>query len=445
MPTPYEPAAAAARPGAPGIPGVTGGYATPDTVGAPGMPYAEPPSRPPLVRARGRGWTPGVSAAVARHLGVSVRGVRWAFVLLTLAGGAGIAAYVFLWVLTPEADVDAEPGAAPESEVLPVERRQWGVVVAVGAVLVVIGAVLLTPVLGGSVRGSVLFPLFAIAVGAIVAWSNLDDAQRTRWLGSGSTAGTGHFGWLRVALGSGLAVAGILVIVTRGQSLTAVWDALLAAIAVLVGALIIAAPWGLRLWGDLRREQVAAARATERADIAAHLHDSVLQTLALIQRQAGDAAAVTRLARAQERELRSWLYAGPTGSQSTLAAAVTEVAHDVEDIHGVPIDLVVTGDRAYEPHGAALTQAMREALLNAVRHGGTPVTAYVEIGPTGVEAFVRDRGDGFDVDAVPGDRLGVRQSILGRMERHGGTARVRRRDDGTEVELRLPPIEGDHP
>ncbi len=303
--------------------------------------------------------------------------------------------------------------------------------------LVLTGAVLLVPVLGGSVRGSVLFPLFVIAVGAIVAWSNLDDAQRTRWLGAGSTQGGGHYGWLRVALGSGLAVAGILVVVTRGQSITAVWDALLAAIAVLVGVLIIAAPWALRLWGDLRREQVAAARATERADIAAHLHDSVLQTLALIQRQSGDAAAVTRLARAQERELRSWLYAGPQGSQSTLAAAVTEVAHDVEDLHGVPVDLVVTGDRAYEPHGAALAHAMREALLNAVRHGGTPVTAYVEIGPEGVEAFVRDRGDGFDLEAVPTDRLGVRQSILGRMERHGGTARVRRREDGTEVELRL--------
>ena len=115
MPTPYEPAATAARPGAPSAPGVPGGYATPD-VGAPGMPYAVPPLRPPLVRARGRGWTPGVSAAVARHLGVSVRGVRWAFVLLTLVGGAGIAAYVFLWVLTPEGDVDAEPGAAPEGD-----------------------------------------------------------------------------------------------------------------------------------------------------------------------------------------------------------------------------------------------------------------------------------------------------------------------------------------
>ncbi|HOT57189.1 MAG TPA: PspC domain-containing protein [Ornithinibacter sp.] len=422
MPTPYEPAAAHPRAGMPPRPEVSG------------------PPRPPLVRARGRGWTPGVCAAIARHLGLSPKAVRWSFVILTAFGGAGVVAYAFLWALTPEGDVvdDGTGQVAVASD-----RRQWGSLILIGAALVLVGGVLVLPILGGSLIGSVLLPLFTIAVGAIVAWSNLDEAQRSRWLESGT--GPNRFGWMRVALGVGLTVTGILVLVTRGQSFSAVWDALLAAIAVLVGALIIAAPWAMRLWGDLRREQVAAARATERADIAAHLHDSVLQTLALIQRQSGDAAAVTRLARAQERELRTWLYDGPQGSQSTLAAAVTEVAHEVEDLHGQVVDLVVTGDRPYEPHGAALTQALREALLNAVRHGRAPVTAYVEIGPSGVEAFVRDRGTGFDLDDVPADRLGVRQSILGRMERHGGSARVRRRDDGTEVELRLPPLQGDQP
>jgi signal transduction histidine kinase/phage shock protein PspC (stress-responsive transcriptional regulator) len=409
VPVPYDPSARTAQATDAG-PGVA------DALGR--------PPRPPLVRARDRsGWTPGVSSAVARHLGVSTRSVRIAFVVLAILGGGGIAAYVFLWALTPEGDAVGGVTDAPPSE-----RRQWGTVVLAGAVLLVVGVVLVTPLLGGSGTAGVLVPLFVIVVGAIVAWSNLDEAQRTRWLGSG---GNGRFGWVRITFGSILAVAGILVLVTRGQSVSAVWDALLAAVAVLLGALIIAAPWVLRLWGDLRREQVAAARATERADIAAHLHDGVLQTLALIQRQSGDSAAVTRLARAQERELRSWLYAGPQGSQSSLAAAVTEVAHEVEDLHGVAVDLVVTGDRPHEPHGAALAQAMREALRNAVRHGAPPVTA-----------FVRDRGEGFDLDAVPKDRLGVRRSILARMERHGGTARVRRRDDGTEVELTLPPIEG---
>ncbi len=416
MPTPYEPAATRVR-----------------TDSGP-APERQPP-RPGLVRDRRVGWTPGVCDAVARHLGVSRRLVRIAFVVLAFSGGAGVAAYLFLWALTPEGDGFAGAPAPTRWS----ERRRWAVLLVAGAVLVLAGGALLVPAVGVSVRGSVLVPVFVITVGAVVAWSNLDQAQRSRWL----TGGRDGMGWVRVVLGTGLALVGILVIVTRGRSVSVLWDAVLAALAVLVGALILAAPWAVRLWGDFRREQDAAVRATERADIAAHLHDSVLQTLALIQRQSADPAAVTRLARAQERELRTWLYDGPQGSQSSLAAAVTEVAHEVEDVHGVPVDLVVTGDRPFEQHGAALSRALREALLNAVRHGNPPVTAYVEIGPSGVEAFVRDRGEGFDLDTVPEDRLGVRQSILGRMERHGGTARVRRREDGTEVELRLPPIEGE--
>lgn len=416
MPIPYEPAA--------------------QRVGVPAPPVPDAAvMRPALVRARSGGWTPGVSDAVARHLGVSRRLVRVAFVVLALSGGAGVAAYLFLWALTPEDDVAPQDGRPARWS----ERRRWALYLVGGAAIVVFGLALLVPAVGVTVRTSVILPILVIALGAVVAWSTLDDAQRSRWL----TGGTGGRAWIRVAIGTGLALVGILVLMTRGRSVSVVWDSLLAALSVLVGALILAAPWAVRLWTDFRREQVAAARATERADIAAHLHDSVLQTLALIQRQSADPQAVTRLARAQERELRTWLYDGPQGSQESLAAAVTEVAHEVEDLHGVPVDLVVTGDRPFEPDGAALSRAMREALLNAVRHGAPPVTAYVEIGPGGVEAFVRDRGAGFDLDTVPEDRLGVRQSVLGRMERHGGSARIRRREDGTEVELRLPPLEGD--
>jgi signal transduction histidine kinase len=212
----------------------------------------------------------------------------------------------------------------------------------------------------------------------------------------------------------------------------------IAAVAVLAGAALIAAPWGVRLWNDLRVEQAQRIRETERADIAAHLHDSVLQTLALIQRKSGDPAEVVRLARSQERELRGWLYAGPLGSQASLASAVTEVAHEVEDLHGIPIELVVTGDRTLDGGGTALVRALREALLNAVRHGSPPVSVYVEVGSERVEAFVRDHGPGFDLAEVPQDRLGVRESILGRMSRHGGSAGVRRLENGTEVSLSLP-------
>ncbi|MBW3084729.1 hypothetical protein KEM60_00918 [Austwickia sp. TVS 96-490-7B] len=147
---------------------------------------------------------------------------------------------------------------------------------------------------------------------------------------------------------------------------------------------------------------------------------------------------VAHLARAQERELRSWLYGGERPSRDSVAAAVATAAVDVEDQHGIPIDLVVTGDRPLDDSTAALVSALREALLNAVRHGTPPVSAYVEVGPASVDAFVRDRGPGFDLDDIPEDRLGVRESIVGRMARHGGTAQLRRLDHGTEVALSLP-------
>ncbi|GMA38520.1 sensor histidine kinase [Mobilicoccus caccae] len=193
----------------------------------------------------------------------------------------------------------------------------------------------------------------------------------------------------------------------------------------------------MRFWQRYQIEQTTRIRETERADIAAHLHDSVLQTLALIQRT-DDPTRITQLARAQERELRSWLYGAPTQSVDTLAAAAAAVTHEIEDLHGVPVDLVLTGDRPLDEAGQALVAAMREALANAVRHGSPPVSAYIEVGPRLVEAFIRDHGPGFDLDAVPEDRLGVRESLFGRMERHGGSARIRCLEVGTEVSLSLP-------
>lgn len=429
---------------------------TPYELREPGEPLA---ARPRMVRPRRGRRLAGVCAGIAEHLGVPVRWVRIAMVVLTLAGGAGLLGYVFLWGLTPQEDgvveavpagsarvvrhpaapapADQGPGAGPDLEI-----RGMPLLV-LGAVVAGIGLLLAAQAFGLDLRSGIVIPLLVVGAGAVIAWSQLDETQRSRWLGvDGGVRGPGV---ARLAFGLLLAVVGLIVLATRGRSFSAVWDVGLATLAVLLGAGLIAAPWVVRLWTDLRTEQMAAARATERADIAAHLHDSVLQTLALIQRRADDPQSVTQLARAQERELRSWLYAGPVGSQATLAAAVTEVAHEVEDLQGTPVDLVVTGDRPLEDHGQALVRALREALLNAVRHGRAPVTAYVEVGPSGVEAFVRDHGDGFDPEDVPGDRLGVRESIFGRMERHGGTARVRRLEQGTEVELTLPPIEGEEP
>ncbi|NNM46572.1 ATP-binding protein [Knoellia koreensis] len=401
----------------------------------------------------------GVSAGLAEHLGWPVRWVRIGFVLSCIPTGAGLVAYVFLWALSPQSrggvigggitTIDpADPQAAarvpdPAKAKAASEERDATRVLLVGGVMVFVGLVVAAQSAGFNARLRILVPLLVVAVGAVIAWSQLDDAQRGRWLGNDS--GTKRFSAARLVFGGILALAGLVIMATRGRSISAMWDIGAAVVAVLAGIALIAAPWMLRLWSDLRREQAELARATERADIAAHLHDSVLQTLALIQRKAQDPAAVVQLARAQERELRSWLYAAPTDPDVTLAAAVAEAAHEVEELHGIPVDVVSTGDRPLEDGGQALVRAVREALANACRHGEPPVSLYLEVGPAGVEAFVRDHGPGFDLDEVPEDRLGVRNSILGRMERHGGRARVRRLENGTEVSFALPPVTADAP
>ena len=282
---------------------------------------------------------------------------------------------------------------------------------------------------GLDVHPEVILPVVAIVIGAIFFWSQLDD---TDTLGARRPVR-----WIWLVVGLGLTILGLVGLLVRGTNLTELWQVAGAVLAALVGVAVLSAPWILRLWSNLRLEQAARIRATERADIAAHLHDSVLQTLALIQRQSGDAATVARLARAQERQLRSYLY-DEDARAGTLGAALTAAMGEVEDLHGVPVQLVVTGDRPMDAHLDALVKAVREATWNAVRHASPPVSTYVEVGPDAVEAFVRDHGAGFDLDTVPDDRAGVRESIIGRMERHGGTARIRRRADGTEVELRLP-------
>jgi signal transduction histidine kinase/phage shock protein PspC (stress-responsive transcriptional regulator) len=401
----------------------------------------------------------GVCAGLAEHLGLRVGHVRLAFLLACIPGGAGIAAYLFLWALTPQsAEVTVVPGVQALAAGRPVNgsatngvapnvsghrvsgRKESLRNLAVGVGLLVVGGALLAQQRGVDLRLGLLIPLVTVAAGAVLAWSQLDEAERGKWLVRGGA--DRRAGLVRLGIGIALAMIGVVVLATQGRGLVGLWDVGIAAVAVLVGAGLIAAPWGVRLWTDLRAEQAERIRETERADLAAHLHDSVLQTLALIQRKADDPAEVVRLARAQERELRGWLYAGPRGSQASLASAVTEVAHEVEDLHGIPIELVVTGDRPLEVGGTALVRALREALLNAVRHGAPPVSAYVEVGSAGVEAFVRDHGSGFDLDAVAPDRFGVRESILGRMTRHGGSASVRRLEHGTEVSLSLPAISG---
>ncbi|GAB3583704.1 ATP-binding protein [Calidifontibacter terrae] len=383
------------------------------------------PERPPLLRQLHGRYLGGVAGGVAHHLGLPVGGVR-VFFAVTGLFGVGWIVYGFLWLTMREGDFEASTtttGKVPRSALV------------VGG-LVVLAAVISSVFVGANLAPRIVLPLIAVAVGLLLSWSLLDRSRREQWLASRDL--TRRESLLRIGIGAVLVLGGLALVASQGRGLAGIRDVASATLVVLVGGALLVAPFVIRAWDTFRQEQTARIRATEKADIAAHLHDSVLQTLALVQRRADDPVAVQRLARAQERELRQWLYADTAPSAATLASAVTAAAHEIEDLHGVPIDLVVTGDRPLDDDGAALVRALGEALANAVRHAAPPISAYLEVGVREVEAFVRDHGAGFDLDAVSEDRRGVRESIIGRMERHGGTATLRRRDDGTEVTLKLP-------
>ncbi len=403
-------------------------------------------ARPPLARPVQGRVIAGVAAGLADHLGLQVGLVRVALIVMIAAGGAGIAVYAFLWGLAPQSDAPLS-----SARVAPASVRGWaelstpsdgprpqralgrsGWLIVGGGLVVLLGVVIQ---LGLRIDGAFWLPLLLLGVGAVFAWSQLDASTR-RSRGPGDPK---RRGWtlVRVIAGVVMAVVGLVLLTTRGRGLADLWDVIVAVLVVLLGVGFIMTPYAARLWRELRAEQAARVRATERADIAAHLHDSVLQTLTLIQRRSTD-PQVTRLARGQERELRQWLFAGDSAPLAGVASAATEVAHEVEDRYGIPVDVVLIGDAPLDAGATALIAALREALVNAAVHGAPPISAYLEVGPERVEAFVRDRGQGFDVELIPNDRQGVRESIIGRMERHGGTAHVRSMDNGTEVGLSLP-------
>jgi signal transduction histidine kinase len=233
-------------------------------------------------------------------------------------------------------------------------------------------------------------------------------------------------------------LAGFLA--SRGQ-LGAARDGLASTLVVVIGLAVLTAPFWLRMTADLRAERRERIRSQERAEVAAHVHDSVLQTLALIQKAAEDPREVTRLARGQERELRGWLYrpAG-VGTDVQLAAALEQAAAEVEEAHRTPVEVVVVGDCPADPGVGALVAAAREAMVNAAKHSGAAlVQVYAEVEPGRVAVFVRDRGAGFNPSLVPADRYGLAQSVIGRMERNGGSAEVRSAPgEGTEVRLEVP-------
>jgi len=366
--------------------------------------------RPPLLRQRSA-VLGGVSTGLALHLGWDVPRTRLLFALSSLVGGAGILLYAWLWALVPLEDATDDAQQVTRSA-------------PVAVILVALAGFTTLVVLVSASQDSVVAWLLAVLAlcGAAVAWTlgfDRTDPARSRL----------HGIRIRVIAVALLLLAGSVALLSRPTALAAV-----VAVAMLVSAVgVLVAPFVVQLWTDLMTQRAARVRELQRAEIAAHLHDSVLQTLALIQNRADPASEVARIARAQERELRDWLFAGDAPAVDDLGAELSTLAASIELDYAVRIDVVSTG--SFITGHPSVVAAAREAMVNAAKHAGGTVSVYVESSAEAVDVFVRDRGVGFDLEALPGDRLGVKESIIGRMERAGGSATIRSLGPGTEVHL----------
>lgn len=424
------------------------------------------PAKLPLMRpTRGR-LLVGVCRGIGLHLGVSTWLVRLAFIIITLLFGAGVIVYIFLWMFVPVGDpaVAAQARARMQTSGLPLARSNTDIaddqldnsdtntdtadhsrsslaegtvenlfaalkrapkpsLVALAGILMIVLAILLS-----FADGQELFiPLVTMMAGLVLAWSRFD-------------APTGK---LPTMLG-GVALLFLGYVIFVFNSTFPGWGAsprriIFGGGLLLVAVLMAIVPWVSTLIRSLSTERALKEREEERADMTAHLHDGVLQTLALIQLHSDEPQTVFALARQQERELREWLYQERTTSDRSVSAGIKDIAARVEDEHGKPIEVVTVGDARPSAQTDALLDATTQALINAVTHGGEPISVYCEVGSTKVEVFVRDHGKGFDVNHIPEGRLGIRESIIGRIRRRGGTVEIVSRPDwGTEVRMHMP-------
>lgn len=384
-----------------------------------------PPARR-VYRRPDRGLVGGVATGIAEHLGVRPRVIRICFATLAAAGGLGVALYGAYWIVLPT--LPGTRGRLPAW----LEYSLGGVAAAA------VAAVVATSV----PAGGLVVPTTLACLGGALIWRQASDPERGRLLGwsrQSLVAGrTDRLGRARLAAGAALVATGAVLVLVRAD-FTAVRDGLLAMLVTVVGLALITGPWWMRLITQLGVERSERIRSQERADIAAHLHDSVLQTLALIQRNADSPREVSRLARGQERELRGLLY-GARSASGLLDDELRRTAGEVEDAYAVNIEVVVVGDAELTDDLAALVSAARESLVNAAKHSlATSISLYAEVEPGVVHVFVKDRGVGFDPDGIADDRQGVRGSIVGRVERHGGTVQiVSSPGAGTEVRIAMP-------
>jgi signal transduction histidine kinase len=383
----------------------------------------------------------GVCAGIGAHLGVDPMVVRLAAVVLTLANGIGVVAYLAAWAAFPEA------GAGPDPRTRRVRQQTSERAIALG--LITLGVLLLVREVGLVLPPGLVWSFTVSAVGFSVVWARTSDAGRARLrdlaLGSVDEDERPRTKLLvvRSVLGGSMLILGLALLFASGGLLRVVGQLGLAVAATGVGVTVLMGPWIVRLWRDLDTERRQRIRSEERSEMAAHLHDSVLQTLTLIQRHADAPQRARMLARRQERELRAWLFDGrgpEEGAPTTLVAALEQVVTQVEDQHEVDVDLVLVGDATIDRPLEGFVSALREAANNAARHSGAEeVSVYVEVEPDKVSAYVRDRGKGFDPAAVEPGRLGVSGSIVGRMQRLAGRAEVHSTvGEGTEVVLEIP-------
>jgi len=395
-------------------------------------------------------WLGGVCAGLSAHLGWSPLVLRVLFVVLVSTRLVGVALYLVLWLVMPRSTAGrAAPGIEAATRTgmrsATTELRPVDYGVAGGLGLLGVGLLWIVQTSPWAMDPALLTAGLLAAAGLGIVWWQADQASTREVRRAGGLRRwveplMAH--WTTIAtilVGLAAIAAAIAVFVATQEQLGEIGRILLVLGAAVVALLLVSLPWLLRVRHSLAEARDDKLLADARADMAAHLHDSVLQTLALIQRQAKDPRAVVRLARRQERELRQWLY-GETTDEASLSQALASAALDVETDHGVDVDVVTVGDCDLTSEVTAVVRAAREAMVNAARHAGVDrVDVYAEVDPDQVSVFVRDRGAGFDPASIDPDRMGIRGSIVERVRRAGGRAIIRSSPgEGSEVRLELP-------
>ena len=402
--------------------------------------------RLPLLRARkGSALRPpprvaGVASGIAAHVGISVKLVRTALVLSTFLGGTGAIFYAWLWATVPlegtaraqlekesPEEIPQNPFASPLKPATPRASRPRSQLLILGIGALILGLLLWLIPLASTIPWQEVAFLLIVAAGIAVMWMQVPRLFEAN----------NKLAIAMAFLGAGLVIFGTIPVVSKYIEPHRPADHALVGIVVTAVLLTSLVPIGVRALGEVTSTQTQMARESERAEIAAHLHDSVLQTLTLIRSAADEPADVRALALRQERELRAWLYTGKVEASQSVAEALREEASGVESSYGIPIESVTVGDREPSTADQAAIAAAAEAMKNAARHGKPPISVYQEATPDRLEIFVKDSGTGFDPNDIPDDRHGYRDSIVGRVERVGGTVELRFRA-GTEVQIVVP-------